>query len=46
MTLLANLVIELKCQNVEHVPFDILETMVKKLPSKPGKPWLLFTAIL
>ena len=30
MTLLANLVIELKCQNVEHLPFGILETTVKK----------------
>ena len=26
MTLFANLVIELKCQNVEHLPFGILET--------------------
>ena len=45
MTLLANIVIELKCQNVEHLPFGILETMVKNLSSKPCKPSLLFAAI-
>ena len=39
----ANLVIELKCQNVEHLPFGILETTVKKWSSKP---YLLFAAIL
>ena len=38
MTLLANLVIELKCENVEHLPFGILETTVKKLSSKPCNP--------
>ena len=43
---LANLVIELKCQNVEHLPFGILETTVKKLSSKPCKPCLLFAPIL
>ena len=43
MTLFANLVIELKCQNVEHLPFGILETTVKKWSSKP---YLLFAAIL
>ena len=43
MTLFANLLIELKCENVEHLPFGILETTVKKLSSKP---FLLFTAIL
>ena len=42
MTLLANLVIELKCENVEHLPFGILETTVKKLSSKPCNPCLLF----
>ena len=46
MTLLANLVIELKCDIVEHLPFGILETMVKKLSSKPCNPCLLFAAIL
>ena len=46
MTLFANLVIELKCQNVEHLPFGILATTVKKLSSKPCKPCLLFAAIL
>ena len=46
MTLLANLVIELKCQNVEHLPFGILETTMKKLSSKPCKPCLLFAVIL
>ena len=44
--LLANLVIELKCENVEHLPFGILETTVKKLSSKPCNPCLLFAAIL
>ena len=43
MTLLANLVIELKCQNDDHLPFGILETTVKKLSSKPCR---LFAAIL
>ena len=37
MTLFANLVIELKCQNIEHLPFGILEKMrLKNYSANPA----------